>query len=85
MENLSTNNQKIQQKEPNMIFSLYNQTSSVSGLKILRNMILKTKTKQYLDAKQLAMTSLAKDMVKDLHTGDNLEEVMSCLIETAMG
>jgi hypothetical protein len=86
MESLSTTDQKVQQKEPNMILSLYNQSRWVSGFKILPNMmILKTKTKQYLVAKQLAMTFLAKDMVKDLHTGDNLEKVMSCLTETSMG
>jgi hypothetical protein len=43
-------------------------------------MILNTITKQYFDAKRLAMTSLIKDMVKDLHTEDNLEDVMNCLI-----
>jgi hypothetical protein len=31
------------------------------------------------------MTSVAKDMVKDLHTGDNLEEVMSCLVKSSTG
>jgi hypothetical protein len=28
---------------------------------------------------------MAKDLVKELHTGDNLEEVMSCLIKTSTG
>jgi hypothetical protein len=31
------------------------------------------------------MTSAAKDMVKDLHTGDNLEELMSCLVKSSLG